>query len=62
MSDDLVTVGSHVKAVLIDEFVTIVVIEVVGTHDDTILLTYHSTNLHEERGAGDTIVVNAVGQ
>ena len=62
MADYLVTIGSHIEAVLINELVAVLVIDEVGTHDDTILLADHSTDLYLERSTGNTVVVNTVGQ
>ena len=62
VADYLVTVGSHIEAVLVNELVAVVVIHVVRTHDDTILLADHCTDFHLERSTGDTVVIYAVSQ
>ena len=62
MANHLVSVGSHVETILVNELIAILVIHEVCTHDNTILLTYHGTDFYHERSTGDTVVIYAICQ
>ena len=63
MTNHFVTISSHIETSLwIYAFVAIFIVHEIGTHDDTVFLTYLGTHLSHEWSRSNLIIIHTISK